>query len=208
LQPYRVAYARFDRLTILEDIGQNSYKRERYQQMRARLAAVHRGSDDASAGKWVFLHRGGTAAGRLLENQADIEELLERLGFLIVDPAKLSAEEIVKACGGAEIVISVEGSQLAHPLYTMAPGGVLCALQPPYRLNNVFKDYADCIGLRYGLLTGEPAESGFRVSLDEIRELVDRLARSVTAHKSDEPAQGIPIDWIRKENREPGVSCR
>ena len=128
------------------------------------------------AGRKVMFHRGGSGVSRLLKNEAEIEALLEKSGFSILDPAKLTSEEIVRETAGAEMVLGVEGSQLAHALYSMKEGGVLCALQPPYRFNNIFKDQADCVGLHYAVLTGEAVEGGFRIELDEIRELVDRLA--------------------------------
>jgi hypothetical protein len=175
LQPKIVASARFEKLTILDDIGQNAYKKQRYQEMRRRLSAAR----VLPESRRVYIHRGGSGASRLLQNESAIEELLETLGFAILDPGRLAPEEIVAQSVGAEIIIGVEGSQLAHAFYAIADHGVMCALQPPYRFNNIFKDQADCVGFHYALLTGEAAEGGFRIELDEIRELVDRLSNLI-----------------------------
>ena len=171
LEPRKVSHAHFEKLTILEDIGQNSYKRQRYQQLRSRLL----GHFNSPAGRRIMFHRGMSGVSRLLQNEAEIEAFLQQSGFSILDPTKLSSEELASQTVGAEIVIGVEGSQLAHALYSMAENGIMCALQPPYRFNNIFKDQADCLGLQYAVLTGEAVEGGFRIALDEVKELVDRL---------------------------------
>jgi hypothetical protein len=176
LEPRKVSHAHFDKLTILEDIGQNSYKRQRYQQLRSRLL----GHFDPPAGRRIMFHRGMSGVSRLLQNEAEVEALLEQSGFSILDPTKLSSEELASQTAGAEIVIGVEGSQLAHALYSMAENGIMCALQPPYRFNNIFKELADCLGLQYAVLT----EGGFRIALDEVKELVDRLTGVLAVGRS------------------------
>ena len=64
---------------------------------------------------------------------------------------------------------------MVHSLFTMATDGALCLLQPPYRFNNVLKNYTDCLGMCYGFLTGCAEEGGFSVELDQLKRLLDRL---------------------------------
>ena len=181
MSPRKVGRATFERLTILDDIGQNSYKRRRYQLLRSRILGIAK----PATGRRIMLHRGSSGVSRRLENELEIEALLEKQGFSIIDATRLTAEELASQTVGAQIVIGVEGSQLAHALYSIADHGVMCALQPPYRFNNIFKDQADCLGFHYAFLTGEATEAGFRVSLDEMSELVERLSNVlVTGRKN------------------------
>ncbi len=167
----KVSRARFRKLVVLEDYGQNTYKRQRYEALRARLPA------SAAANKRVFIRRGTNAAraSRSLINAPEIEQFLSSQGFRIVDPDRMSSFEIVEAIRGAKIVMGVEGSHLAHMIYTIADDGAMLVLQPPYRFNNVYKDYADCLGLRYGFAVGEESEGGFSISLDDIKWLLNKV---------------------------------
>jgi hypothetical protein len=72
-------------------------------------------------------------------------------------------------------VVATEGSHLAHAIYTMAADGVICALQPPYRFNNIYKDYADCVGLRYAFVVGAPADAGFVIGEDDLARTLEKI---------------------------------
>jgi len=173
IQLRKVTGIRVRSLLVFQDFGQNSSKRARYQRMRAVLGRgrpAHRGSG-------VYLHRGTSGALRLLENEEEIEERLTRRGFSVVDPARLSADEVVAACAGAPCVVGVEGSSLAHGIMTVAEGGAIVTLQPPWSFNNIFKDYADCLRLPYGFVLGSRTAAGFRVDADELERTLDLLPR-------------------------------
>jgi capsular polysaccharide biosynthesis protein len=165
----KVASVRVRSLLVFADFGQNSNKRARYKQMRAALIGGRQPSSRAG----IYLRRGSSGAMRHLENEVEIEERLARRGFAIVDPSTLGAEELVHACAGAPCVVGVEGSALAHGVMTVREGGALVTLQPPWIFNNIFKDYADCLGLPYGFVVGVRSGTGFRVSADEIERTLD-----------------------------------
>lgn len=184
--PHRMAYrrlggivaepwaaVRFDRLLVLEDHGQNRAKRARHAQLVERMShdvpkAPHRG---------VYLRRGG-GTPRQLVNEAEVEAHLGERGFAVVDPATASLEAIVAATRGVDLVVGVEGSQLCHPIYTMARGGGIVALTPADRFNNVTKDFADATGLLYGFTVCPAADGGCRVDLRTLDRVLDRIEAS------------------------------
>lgn len=172
------AEAVFDRLLVLVDIGQNSFKRRRYQELRARLRSRH---GEGRPGM-IYLRRGtlGGREQRRLLNGPEIERFLTAQGARIVDPDNMSADEIVREMLGAKLVFSTEGSHIAHAIYAMAEDGVLFTLQPPGRFNNVYKDFTDCFGMRYAFVTGQQGEGGFTVPTDDIARTLDHVAKQVT----------------------------
>lgn len=165
----------FDRIVVVEDFSQNACKRKRYDELRARLAARIPGAPL----RRVYLRRGAIGAQdtRALSNGAEVESFLVGQGFGVVDPDRLSSEELCRHLRGARIVVGIEGSHLAHAIYTMADDGVICALQPPNRFNNIYKDYTDCVGMRYAFVVGAPARCGFVIELDDLARTLEKIDR-------------------------------
>jgi hypothetical protein len=164
--------ARLDRLTWIDNVAQNSRRAQQYRELRRRL----RQSTSPVESRRVMLHRGHTGAHRVLANEEELEAMLAKRGFEIVDPAKCTVRQIADACAGARIALSVEGSQLAHAFLAMADYAAIVAMIPPYRYINHFKDLTDCIGtMRYGSITGTAVEDGFHIDPDELLRLLDRV---------------------------------
>lgn len=163
--------AQFNHFVYFEDVGENSLKKRRYDELRSRLRKMH----PLGGAKRVFLHRGTGGSVRNLVNEKAIDELLARNGFTIVDPGKQNAQEIAQICSGSQIVLGVEGSQLVHGLMGMRLGGCILALMPPDRFINHFKDQSDCIGVRYGMIIGTPADGGFIVDPDDLSRLLEQV---------------------------------
>jgi capsular polysaccharide biosynthesis protein len=133
-----------------------------------------------------MLHRGRTGAHRVLANEEELEAMLAKRGFEIVDPAKSTALEIAEACAGARIALGVEGSQLTHAFLAMADRAAIVAMIPPYRYINHYKDLTDCIGtMRYGSTTGTAVEDGFRIDPDELLHLLDRVETALDSSPVD-----------------------
>lgn len=173
IQPQFVAAADCSCLTLIDDIGQNRFKRDRLRTLRSRLALAHSGSPP----RGVMLLRGQTGTRRTLVNEAEVVHWLQTQGFVCVVPEALSVPELLRQIGGAKIIIGVEGSQLAHGVYSLAAGGVMCTLQPPDRFNNVFKDYLDCLDqdLRYAFVVGRPAAHGFTINLADLARTLEQI---------------------------------
>jgi len=164
--------ASFKQLIILEDFGQNSYKRDRYHHMRSQL----RQTFPPSASPGVMLLRGTSGVQRVLVNEQEVAKFLHNQGFTILDPQTLSASEIVQQTLGAKVVVGVEGSQLIHGLFTLADRGTILTLQPPYRFNSVFKDYTDCLELNYAFVVGKQVEGGFEIDVNALGKTLDKLS--------------------------------
>lgn len=174
IHPLARAACAFDRIIVLLDHGQNALKRRRYEALRARIAS----RIPATVCSRVYLRRGtmGAQQSRALVNGGQIESFLAAQGFAIVDPDRLSSEELCRRLRGARLVVATEGSHLAHAIYTMAADGVICALQPPYRFNNIYKDYTDCVGARYAFVVGAPANGGFLIGEDDLVRTLEKIA--------------------------------
>ena len=173
IDQHRLSDARFDRLIMLDDVGQNAYKRRRYAELRDRLQK----SAPSSGSELVYIRRGSAGARerRSLMNIEAVESYLESQGFVIVDPDRLSAAEIAASIVGASVVVGVEGSHMAHAIYAVREGGALCMMQPPYRFNNVFKDYADCLAFAYSFTVGTEVSGGFTVDLGDLERVITKV---------------------------------
>lgn len=171
--PLARAACAFGRIVVIEDFPQNTSKRRRYEELRARLAV----RIPETGCRRVYLRRGtvGAQEPRNLINGDQIESFLAAQGFAVVDPDRLSSEELCRHLRGASIVVGIEGSHLAHAIYAIAGDGVICALQPPQRFNNVYKDYTDCAGMRYAFVVGAPSDGGFVIGVDELARTLEKI---------------------------------
>ena len=170
--PPRIEYGRIRRLTFFQDFGQNAGKAARYRLMQDRLRSQV-GPRKQEPAKGIYLKRGQTGEARILTNEQELEEYLVNMGFDVVEPAKLPADEVARRTLDAPVVISVEGSHISHVVYSMSRDGLLTVLQPPDRFAMAFKEFTDCIGLRFGFVVGDPTEGGFSVDLDTLRRFLD-----------------------------------
>lgn len=173
--PPRVAAARIKELTMYSDFAQNSSKQARYVELRQRMRHHFKGLEPRSS-SGVYLKRGATGERRLMANEAVIEQLLTGLGFDIVEPSILSAEEIARRLLNAPIIVSVEGSHLAHTMYTLADTGTLVVIQPPDRFALPYKEFADRLGIGFAFVVGHKAQDGFTVDPDELKNILDLVS--------------------------------
>lgn len=165
-------HVRVERLTIYRDFGQNSFKVARYRTLRARLRARL----PATAPPGIFLRRSTDGEPRRLVNEGAVADLLAARGFDILDHTRLEPAEIARRALDARLVVAIEGSHLAHAIHTLADDGAFLVIQPPDRFALPYKEFADCMGMRFGFVVARPAEDGFAADLDEIRLMLDRLS--------------------------------
>lgn len=164
--------ARFKRLVILEDFGQNLYKRQRYGMLRETLRKRLR----PSGGRKVMLLRGESGARRLLVNEQEVAAAMKARGFEVFDPLHARLEDMAAACLDAEVVLGVEGSQLANGVMWMKTTGTLVVIQPPQYFDMYFKGRCDCEGMRYAFIVAEPRSSdAFWLDINPLQRLLDRL---------------------------------
>lgn len=160
-----------DKLIVLKDVGQNAYKRSRYQAMRDSVSKLV----TAKKHPGVMLLRGAAGILRLLENEDEVANFLKSRGFKIIDVLNLSAVEIAQQIAGAEIVVGVEGSQLIHALFSMSQDGAMVALIPPYRFNLGNKSYVDALSMRLAFVVGDASEQGYKINLDDLARTLDMV---------------------------------
>lgn len=158
------------RFWLLHDHTMNAHRRNRMTEIRRRVRTSVPADRD---GHGVLILRTSTGQARTLENEMDMAEVLSARGFTTIDPATESAADIVRKISGAAVVVSVEGSAIAHGLLSMAEGGAIVTVQPPCRFNNVWKDFTDFQGLKYGYVVADGDETSFRVDIDDLLRTID-----------------------------------
>ncbi|MEP6917892.1 MAG: glycosyltransferase family 61 protein, partial [Acidobacteriota bacterium] len=169
-EPARFGVALFKELLVLDDHAQNPLKTARYHVLRGR--ASHRPAGPSR----LFLSRGASGARRILVNEAEIRARLEREGFTTVDVGAVSADELIAACSGASVVVSVEGSHLAPLLYLMRDFGTMVILNPPYQVQTTVATVALFCGISSGMFICEPdgeSRTDFVADPDEVVRFVD-----------------------------------
>lgn len=158
---------------LFEDIGMNSNRRDRMNAVRKSLSF----SRCEGAGHAVFILRSSFGQDlRLLENELEIADVLANSGFTVCNPMLESVDEIVGKVGGASIVVSVEGSALTHAYLTMQDNGAIVTIQPPYRFDNVWKDFTDLIGMKYAFVVGEGDRHRFRLEPADLMRTIDLVS--------------------------------
>lgn len=163
------------KLTILEDYSQNAYKVRRYRKFRETISHNYK----KSTKRGVMILRGGDGSERKINNEHEVAEYLSGIGFDILDITCSSVDEIIKKCR-VDIVIGVEGSHLGNCLYSINEGGCIITIQPPYRFNNVYKDYADCMDMNYAFLVANESEChGLSVDIGDLDEILNQVQNSI-----------------------------
>ena len=164
--------AHIDHLVIYQDFSQNSLKQRRYKKLRGRIKAHFPKSDSNTC---VYLRRGETGVLRTIQNEREIVDALAKRGFTVLDVATDNLECIIGTLINAKIVVSMEGSHIAHCTFTIPENSGLLILEPPDRFSGVHRSQAGCLGIRFGFVVGDHGDSGYRFSLPEILNTIDLL---------------------------------
>ncbi|WP_010394994.1 glycosyltransferase family 61 protein [Paracoccus sp. TRP] len=172
MSPRRIGNVHFDELILFDDLKNNSNRRARAQENRARLLNGRK----LTPLPGVFIFRGASGDARILENEAEIAERFEtEYGFRTLYIDRHSADDMAEACGAAQMVVGVEGSQLAHGVIAMAPRGTLLTLQPADRVTTSLKLLTDCWQQHYAMVVGSGTASGYRIGWDQIQRTMDLI---------------------------------
>ncbi len=177
LHPQPINYAKFENLTVLHDVGQNRYKRERYQAVREKLKTLFPHEQHPG----VMILRKSSGVKRVLVNEDEITQFLKSCGFSIIDPTTESVETMLQKSLGARIIVGVIGSQINHGLFSMADGGAEIALFPPFWFDNNHKDFMDCMGMRYGFVVGETVPEGFKINVQELEQILEKVQAALSS---------------------------
>ncbi|RCW88778.1 glycosyltransferase family 61 protein [Paracoccus lutimaris] len=173
MTPERIGDVHFDELVLFDDLHNNASRQARASENRARLLAGR----VCKPLPGVFIFRGTSGATRILENEAEIAERLEvEYGFRTLYIDRHSVDEIALAVGGTDLVVGVEGSQLAHGVIAMRAGGALLTIQPPDRVTSALKLLTDCWRQHFAMVVGHGTIGGFRLEWDDLRRTLDLIA--------------------------------
>jgi capsular polysaccharide biosynthesis protein len=178
--PKRVGTAFVSRLTIIDEFAQNPSKTRRYWRIRKQLAGRPKGADR------VFLNRGGSGTARSLRNEKELLDRFYAEGYSIVEIGTSSLPELLRVLNGASLVVSVEGSHLAHALYAMAEFGTMVVLNPPERAYTTVADIAPFCKLHASMFICSPNEDGsFSADVDELLEFVEDAISDSKARRGE-----------------------
>lgn len=170
LTSHTVNVARVGRLWIFEDGELSTHRVARIEKMRDRLRRAISGVGPAR----VYITRGTKGALRSLVNENEVIELLAARGFSILSPEHASSHTIVAQLRSANIVVSVEGSALAHAALAVPRGAGLFVIQPPRRFNLLWKSYCSVLNLNFGYTVADAVgDCGFRQPLDRLSSALD-----------------------------------
>ena len=173
MTPERIGDVHFDELVVFDDLHNNSNRQARAQENRARVLAGR----DCKPLPGVFIFRGSSGDARILENEAEIAERFEaEYGFRTLYVDRHGVDEIAEAVGGTDLVVGVEGSQLAHGVIALRPGGTVVTLQPADRVTTSLKLLTDCWRQNYAMLVGDGGIGGFRVDWGQLCRTLDLIA--------------------------------
>ncbi len=165
-----------DNLYLLSDFSQNSYKLKRYLTLRDNLKDSLKPQDIVHKG--VFIARGQSGSNRALINEDEVIAHLEKNGFDVIYPEKMTSEAIIRKLWNAKVVITVEGSAHNHAIYSMARTGCLLTLQPPNRFGIIIKNACDCLGIGWGFYVCAASHDGEGFYVDSFADLdkvIDKL---------------------------------
>lgn len=173
LLPRLPVFAR--RAVFFVDHGQGSSKRARYRILRKRLRAA---LDDRPGPRCVYLRRGDKGAkARRFANSDALESALCAKGFTVVDHTEYSALELAHRLKDAEVVVSAEGSHLAHPLLAAPDGAWVVAIVGADRFTAVLGDITEAFGLRFAMCVSTPDGAGqHTVDIDGVLRTLDAAA--------------------------------
>jgi len=156
----------FETMSFCVDIGQNSNRRSRTKSIQDTLR-----SKTPNGNKRVYISRGHTGANRLLTNEAELVAALEGVGFVTV-PVTAPLEDILAACTGADVSVSIEGSHMSHVFFLSSPGAFHVTINPVDRFNNVYADYMPSLDMRLGTFVAKVDDDGYRVDVPGLLEFL------------------------------------
>lgn len=166
--------------TFISDIGFSPKKGERLRVLRARL---RKRIGQRIKPEIAFIRRGNDDPNRNPRNEDQLLVRLASLGVRIVDGSS-PISEVLGQVLDADIIVGLEGSQLAHAVLVLKEGGALIVLQSPFRFYNPHYEWVRLLEMNYGTVVGTVAEDGFTVNFDDVARMIDRMALELHARSA------------------------
>ena len=175
--------AHIDDLIVFDDYSQNEHKRQRYLALRNLVKAKFKCDQN---GQLVYFKRGRTGALRPIQNEDEIIQFLVNRGFVVIDVETDSLPHIISTLLGAKIVLTIGGSHVAHCIYASQTNSGLIVLQPPDRFSAIYRDWAECVGFRFGYVVGMVGASGYHFPIRDIAATIELMANSLASEPASE----------------------
>jgi capsular polysaccharide biosynthesis protein len=166
-----ISFARVKNLWVVNDIGLNAGWVTRFKELRRRV----RRKSEPGGPERIFLARGSLGVARELINAPALVDLLEKRGFLHIQPETLQPKDLVRALASAKIVVSVEGSALNHVHYAVPENSGVLVIQPPDRFNAFHKILMDFNRIRFGFVVADRDRGGFSLPADRLLQTLDLM---------------------------------
>jgi hypothetical protein len=168
-----------ENLWVIDDRGLNCAWVRRFQELRSRIRSNLKRCEEEDRGDVAYLVRGKTGDGRQLTNEEEIQSLLYKEGFQILEPEKMRVDDLLARLSNCRMIVSTEGSAINHVHFGLREGGGLLTIQPPERFNAFHRILADFNGIRFGYIVGEAGSLGFSLDPNRLLQTIS-LMRSVT----------------------------
>jgi len=166
-----VSHARIRELIYIDDLANNSHKLQRIKEKRTLL---RKNLPRSIANDVVYISRGQSARGRVIENEPQLIDALVSYGVKVVEAEKLDSLAFLQQIIDANLVISAEGSQCAHAMYGLRDGASgLITLQPHDRFFLAHLEWARLLGFDFGVVVSDPARGPFWIDPEEVLRTID-----------------------------------
>lgn len=143
------------------------------------------GGVDARAPQKLYLFRSPESCGntRHVTNIDDIEDIIKKYGYTMLDPAKLSFDEQIRVFSNARKIVSPLGAALANTIFT-PPGCRVLGLSPWYQNANYyfFSNFMGALGHSMSYVLGPQADQwghvvhkNYEIDLAAFKEAIQRL---------------------------------
>ena len=139
--------------------------------------------------KIFFCRNSSSRNFRTLKNSAQIEDLLKKNDFLIVDPFELTFIEQVQLCHAASIIVAPVGASLANMIFASSDCYIL-GLSPYYKNANYYfySNLAAALNINFAYILGyqvgkggHPSQRSYEIN---IADLMSALGLSLENSKS------------------------
>lgn len=137
-------------------------------------------------GKRIYISR-SDARRRRIHNEIELLPILEKHGFEIVHPGKMTVQEQMQKFASASVVVSPHGAELTNLAFCQA-GTLIIEILSPYYLNPCFRELSAAVGLQHTAFIGRGGTrvlrkqmdthfvwANIRVQVDEFCEQLERL---------------------------------
>jgi capsular polysaccharide biosynthesis protein len=161
-----------EHLVVFDDMAHNSLRLKRYEALRETVA---RHFPRKHHQRLVYLKRGKSGQRRVLQNEEDLIEVLTKQGFVVVDVENDDLKTIIATLVDAKLVVSIEGSHIAHCTFAVPRDSALLVLQPPDRFAANHRKWANCLGVRFGFVVGSVGQHGYIFDPVEVARTVDLM---------------------------------